>query len=485
MSRSSHLNSAPDALPASAQLEIAATQYRADMQSRLMRLLPVIFVVIVALTALDDTTGMWPKAMQIAACVVMAVSYLLRKRISIFKSAVLIVASLYLQAICVASTQGAVLTCAFAIALALIVMQMAAGAARRWLRALTCVASYLGVALVVLTYATDSPFLSLQKPTADQAALLPWMLMSVSFVYFAFIVLVESEKMLQQIQSAGRDYCSSNKIRNDLLIASNDDSLPKCNSTTYDTLSRHNRTLQAHNRDLETFMYAISHDLRAPLRAIDGYSQLLAEDVQQPLNPAAARDLAGIRASIEKMQQMLSSWLRLAQREETDVRRQRVDVTALAETQIAELRIAEPNRSVGCVIAANMVIDADPILVTELLQNLLGNAWKFTQLNRQSAFIEVGTQMDGDEQVFFVRDNGAGFNAADADKLFRPFKRLHHASDFEGSGVGLAIARRIVERHQGRIWARGREGRGATFLFTLQHAASIGSIATTSAADGP
>jgi signal transduction histidine kinase len=447
----------------------AAYQYRLDMQSRLMRLMPVMFVAVVALTLLSDAPSAWSKAVQLAACVVMAVSYVLRRRISVFKSAVLIVASLYLQAICVASTQGAILTCAFAIALALIVMQIAAGAARRWLRALTCIASYLGIALVILTYATESQILSSHRPTVEQTALLPWMLMSVSFVYFAFIVLVESEKMLQQIQASGRTSSPSNNVPNELNVSLNHES---SNAPAYAALNDQNRALHEINRDLETFMYAISHDLRAPLRAVEGYSRMLTEDLDKPISAAVSRDLAGMRSGIERMQQMLTNWLRLAKRQEIEVRRERVDITAIAQTQVNELRMSDPHRSIAYIITADMTACADSTLVTELLQNLIGNAWKFSQHNLHSTLIEVGSRYEGGEHVFYVRDNGVGFKPSDADKLFRPFQRLHSVSNFEGTGIGLAIAQRIIERHQGRIWAEGREGRGATFYFTLQSARS-------------
>jgi len=238
-------------------------------------------------------------------------------------------------------------------------------------------------------------------------------------------------------------------------------------SATQCDLASENRALKTLNHDLETFVYAISHDLRAPLRTIRGFSQLLTSDLAQPLNDAAARDVAGIQAGIDRMQQMVSRWLKLAHRDHADIQRHPVDLSAIAHTQLNELQIADPRRSMATVVAPNMVAVADQVLVEGLLQNLLSNAWKFTQHNNGSALVEVGMQQQSGETVFFVRDNGIGFCPVDAEKLFQPFQRLSNATRFGGTGVGLVVAQRIVERHAGRIWAQAELNRGATFSFTL------------------
>jgi signal transduction histidine kinase len=227
------------------------------------------------------------------------------------------------------------------------------------------------------------------------------------------------------------------------------------------------RALRASKRDLEDFVYAISHDLRAPLRTMSGFAQLLTEDLQQPLSPAAARDLAGISTGIERMQGMIGRWLSLARREHAELQRERVDLSALAQSVCEDLSISEPQRAVRVSIQPGAIADADAVLIRELLQNLLGNAWKFTQERGVNARIEIGFRVVRGVTEYFVRDNGAGFDPANAEELFRPFRRLRGSERFGGSGVGLAIAQRIVARHGGRIWAESQPGSGATFHFTL------------------
>jgi signal transduction histidine kinase len=231
-------------------------------------------------------------------------------------------------------------------------------------------------------------------------------------------------------------------------------------------LEEENDTLRASKRDQETFVYAISHDLRAPLRAIDAFSRLLGDHLAQPLTPRARHDLAGIHAGIGRMQDLLNCWLNIARCERAVLRRTKVDLSVIAESLARELQMLDPKRSMIMTVDAELTADADPVLVRELLQNLLSNAWKFTD-ESTPATVHVGTRVENGGTVFYVRDNGIGFDSAHAAELFVPFNRLSTATRFAGTGVGLAIAQHIVERHQGRIWAEGELGRGATFFFTL------------------
>jgi signal transduction histidine kinase len=219
--------------------------------------------------------------------------------------------------------------------------------------------------------------------------------------------------------------------------------------------------LEATNAELEAFSYAVSHDLRAPLRAIAGFSQMLLEDHAGALG-VGRKHLDRIRAATRRMTRLIDDLLRFAQMASSELDRRGFDLAHVARDIVDELRTAEPARPVEVVIPAALSAHGDVRLVRVALENLLRNAWKFTS-KREAARIEVGTR-DG---AFFVRDNGAGFDAARADKLFTPFHRLHSASDFEGTGVGLATAQRIVHRHGGRIWAHSAPDRGATFYFTL------------------
>jgi light-regulated signal transduction histidine kinase (bacteriophytochrome) len=235
-------------------------------------------------------------------------------------------------------------------------------------------------------------------------------------------------------------------------------------------LEAENGSLLAAKRDLEAFVYAISHDIGAPLRAIDGFSKLLAEDLPRPLSPTAARDLAGIEHGIVRMRELLTCWLAIARCDRAELRREQVDVSAIAAAVHEEIKIAEPHRKVTISIHPGLTAHADPTLTRELLQNLISNAWKFTDLAAPGQSIEVGARRDGGELCFFVRDTGVGFDPAQAQTVFQPFKRLHDSARFSGAGVGLAIAQHIVDRHHGRIWAEGAPGAGATFWFTLSAA---------------
>jgi signal transduction histidine kinase len=219
--------------------------------------------------------------------------------------------------------------------------------------------------------------------------------------------------------------------------------------------------LEAANDELEAFSYAVSHDLRAPLRAIAGFSKILLED-HAPALGAGRRHLDRIRAATRRMTVLIDDLLRFSQMAANDLDRRAFDLAHVARDIVDDLRSADPTRRVEVTIPAALPARGDARLVRVVLENLLGNAWKFTS-KRQAARIEVGVQ-DG---AFFVRDNGAGFDPTRADKLFAPFHRLHNPADFEGTGVGLATAQRIVHRHGGRIWAQSTPDHGATFHFTL------------------
>ena len=227
------------------------------------------------------------------------------------------------------------------------------------------------------------------------------------------------------------------------------------------------RELAAANKELESFSYSVSHDLRAPLRAIDGFSQaLLADYRERALDQRGIHFLERVRAGTLKMSRLIDDMLHLARVTRSTLERRDLDITALAEEVAADLARRNPDRQVRCVIESGLRASADSHLLTILFENLLGNAWKFTG-NREGAHVEVGQVSNEGEPVFFVRDNGAGFDMAYADKLFGPFQRLHHESEFEGTGIGLATVKRIITRHGGLVWAKAFEGEGATFYFTL------------------
>ncbi|WP_327011170.1 PAS domain-containing protein [Dactylosporangium sp. NBC_01737] len=237
----------------------------------------------------------------------------------------------------------------------------------------------------------------------------------------------------------------------------------RLNAELEDRVLHRTAELHASNRELDAFAYSVSHDLRAPLRSLDGYSQLLLEDYGDRLDADGREYLERLQANVARMAAMIDDLLNLSRATRTELHRGTVDVTAIARDVVAELRAAEPDRQARMSVTEGLTAAGDADLIRLVLQNLLGNAWKFTS-KRDDGAVEVGAEPGG---VLFVRDNGAGFDMRFAGKLFEPFQRLHAASDFEGTGIGLAIVHRVVTRHGGRIWADGTVGGGAVFRFTL------------------
>ena len=224
--------------------------------------------------------------------------------------------------------------------------------------------------------------------------------------------------------------------------------------------------LEAANREMESFSYSVSHDLRAPLRALDGFSAILAQEYPDRLDERGRGYLDRIRAAARTMALLVDGLLSLARLNRKELTVSPVDLSALARRVSVELTSLEPGRTVRLNVRDGLTADGDPRLLHVLLENLIGNALKFTS-SRPEATIEVGcTERDG-ERVFFVKDDGVGFDMAYASKLFLPFQRLHSASDFPGTGIGLATVQRIVARHGGRIWPESAPDAGATFFFTL------------------
>lgn len=243
--------------------------------------------------------------------------------------------------------------------------------------------------------------------------------------------------------------------------------LARLNAELEARVQRRTRDLEVINRELEAFTHAVSHDLRAPVRAILGFTQVLLQDGQSCSGGSRDRDLLlrVLRAG-EQMGQLIEALLELSRVARGALARRDVDMSALAEEIVAELRRTSGDRDVTVEIAPGMHATVDPRLVRVALENLLGNAWKYSA-KRNKALITFGLLVEDGPPVFFIRDNGAGFDAANAPELFAPFQRYHTSAQFEGTGVGLATVHRIVARHGGRIWAESRIGEGATFYFTL------------------
>jgi signal transduction histidine kinase/CheY-like chemotaxis protein len=227
------------------------------------------------------------------------------------------------------------------------------------------------------------------------------------------------------------------------------------------------RDLDAVTRELEAFSYSVSHDLRGPLRSVSGFGKLLAKDYEDRLDDAGKNFLAYVTDGTLRISTLVDALLELSRVSRAPLHKQELDLSAMAREVVAELQRRDPQRVVEISIESGLQAEADPRLTRTALDNLLGNAWKFSS-RRAEAHIAFGR---GDDGAFCVRDDGAGFEMAYADKLFTPFQRQHRQDEFEGAGVGLATVQRIVMRHGGRIWAEAVEGEGATFFFTLDEGA--------------
>jgi signal transduction histidine kinase len=227
------------------------------------------------------------------------------------------------------------------------------------------------------------------------------------------------------------------------------------------------RQLVAANRELEAFSYSVSHDLRNPLETISGYSYILLQEYGNKLDSEGKNHLEEVNAATKRMAQLIDDLLALAHATTTAMHRERVNLSEMANAISNDLKRKDPQRNVEFKIANDMMADADASLLRVAMENLLSNAWKYTS-TREDARIEVGCKFDAGCNVFYVRDNGAGFDPKQIDRLFKPFQRLHSKSEFPGTGVGLATVQRIIHRHGGQIWAEASPGQGATFYFMLQ-----------------
>ena len=224
--------------------------------------------------------------------------------------------------------------------------------------------------------------------------------------------------------------------------------------------------LETANNELEAFSYSVSHDLRAPLRSIDGFSHILIEDYGTQLPPEATNYLERVRAAAQRMAELIDDLLNLARITRAPLQPKLTNLSAIVESISTTLNEENPERDITLSVTPDLMANADPHLLKIALENLMSNAWKFTS-KKEKAVIEFGQLKKNSERTFFVRDNGTGFDMAYVNKLFGVFQRLHSVSDFPGTGVGLATVHRIIAIHGGRIWAEAEEGKGATFFFTL------------------
>ena len=280
---------------------------------------------------------------------------------------------------------------------------------------------------------------------------------------------------IQVLQHAMREVAAGNLDyrvdmgRNDEIgeMSRNFDAMTATLRQSFKQLERGNQELSALNKELEAFSYSVSHDLRAPLRSMDGFSLALLEDYGEQLDDEGRDNLQRIRAASQRMGRLIDELLSLSRVTRAELTLRPVDLTALAREIVDNLRQQQPGRRVRCCIDDGLTAMADKALLQIALQNLLDNAWKFTGKTAEPE-IRVGAVQRDKATHYFVSDNGAGFDMHYADRLFGAFQRLHHEREFSGTGIGLAIVQRVVHRHGGKIWAEAQPGRGATFFFTLE-----------------
>lgn len=248
-----------------------------------------------------------------------------------------------------------------------------------------------------------------------------------------------------------------------------EEEIRKLNAELEERVRLRTAELEESNRELEAFSYSVSHDLRAPLRAIDGFSNAVLKNYLESLDDRGQDYLKRIRAAAQRMAQLIDDILGLSRATRAEMHRQPVDLSAMAVEVFHDFQKSQPERKAEITVQPDMIVDADSHLLRIALDNLLGNAWKFTG-RRDVTRIDVGSLEQDGERVYYVRDNGAGFNPTYADKLFSPFQRLHAENEFPGTGIGLALVQRILRRHGGRIWAESAADQGATFYFALGEA---------------
>ena len=231
-------------------------------------------------------------------------------------------------------------------------------------------------------------------------------------------------------------------------------------------LRRRTTELESVNKELEAFSYSVSHDLRSPIASIDGFSQALDDLYREQLDESGREYLGWIREGVEQMKNLVAGLLQMSRITRSELSREKVNLSDTAHSIAQSLAQRNPSRAVDFQIEPDVIADGDARLLHAVLENLMSNAFKFTG-RTENATIKFGVTSEAGRRTYFVRDNGAGFDSAQAAKMFTPFQRLHSSADFEGTGIGLATVKRIIERHGGAIWADGRVGQGATFSFTL------------------
>src|SRR5580658_139265 len=302
----------------------------------------------------------------------------------------------------------------------------------------------------------------LARRTVDAVSARHWVWGSFTLAFVLdFLLLVAAFELLVR---TGRDREKIAASADEIAVLNRQ--LTETNEELEIRVEQRTRELEASNQELEAFSYSVSHDLRAPLRTIDGFSLALEEDFGDRLDAQGKDYISRVRNGVQRMGTLIDSLLQLSRVTRSDAQRERVDLSYLATLVFREVQAGDPEREVNWIAQPGMMAEADPRLMRIAFENLIGNAWKFTA-RTPDATVTFGSSPQDGKTVYFLRDNGAGFDMQYVDRLFTAFQRLHGERDFKGSGIGLATVSRIIRRHHGSIWAEAEPGKGATFFFTL------------------
>jgi signal transduction histidine kinase len=308
--------------------------------------------------------------------------------------------------------------------------------------------------------AEEQKLLADRTADASSARRYVWGSFTLAFV-LDFLLLVAAFELLVRAGRA-RESIEASSAK----IAVLNRQLTDVNEELESRVAQRTRELEASNQELEAFSYSVSHDLRAPLRTIDGFSLALEEDFGERLDAQGKDYIVRVRNGVQRMGTLIDSLLQLSRVTRSDVQRERVDLSQVATLVFREIQANDPEREVNWIAQPGVMTEADPRLMRIAFENLIGNAWKFTA-GTPDATVTFGSSSQNGKTVYFLRDNGAGFDMQYVDRLFTAFQRLHGEREFKGSGIGLATVSRIIRRHHGSIWAEGEPGKGAAFFFTL------------------
>ena len=274
--------------------------------------------------------------------------------------------------------------------------------------------------------------------------------------------LADLEEIIRALRNQEVDAVVGNKNVLMLRLKETEDELKR----QRDNLDKLVRDLEASNKELESFAYSVSHDLRGPLRTVESFSDIVLQDYGDKLDKTGEDYLNRIKEASKKMSQLIDGMLKLSRITRAEILEEKVNLSGMVQSIYDGLKYAHPDRQAEFIIAPEILVNGDLQLLQILMQNLLENAWKYSSKCTHTR-IEFGVKSQGNKKVYFVMDNGVGFDMKRADKLFTPFQRLHSNQEYAGTGIGLAIAQRVVQRHGGRIWAESETGKGATFFFTF------------------